>query len=67
MWGSGAASLLGGGRSILLPTKTSLLVSQVFGLLFGRSVLNNRTGSQVDITHLVSADMGKLSVGAAGV
>src|SRR6266851_8863211 len=43
----------GGGRSILLPTKTSLLESQ----LFGRSALTDRIGShwQVDVTHLVDA------------
>jgi hypothetical protein len=43
----------GRGRSILLPAKTSLLVGQLFGQMFGRSTLNDRIGSQVDITHLV--------------
>ena len=40
-------------RSILLPTKTSRLESQ----LFGRSALTDRIGShwQVDVTHLVDA------------
>ena len=44
---------LRGRRSILLPTKTSLLVSQMFGSLFGGSALNDRNGSQVDITRSV--------------
>jgi hypothetical protein len=59
-WGSVGLSAQGphppsgrGRRSILLPTKTSLLVSQLFGQMFGRSALNDRIGSQVDITHLV--------------
>src|SRR6267154_6441265 len=37
------------GRSILLPTKTSRLESQ----LFGRSAVTDRIGSQVDVTRLV--------------
>ncbi len=42
------------GRSILLPTKTSRLESQ----LFGRSAVTDRIGSQVDVTRkcLVSFD-----------
>ena len=43
----------GGGHSILLPTKTSLLDSQLFSWMFGKFALTDRIGSQVGNTRLV--------------
>jgi hypothetical protein len=53
-WGSvGLRGRVPPRAGVTAPTKTSLLVSQVFGSLFRGPALSDRTGPQVDITRLV--------------